>query len=71
MGKMSEALGRYMKYLYGLSLKEKGSLWDQHQKALSRETAKEYGVTEAEMKRLDECLPGKGGDQDESNENIV
>lgn len=68
---MTEAINRYMKYLYRLSLKEQGSLWDQHQKVLSRETAKEYGVTEEEMKRLDECLPGKGGDQDEGNKNIL
>lgn len=59
MGRMTEALNKYLRYLYRLSLKEPGSLWDQHQKVLSREAAKEYGVTAEEMRQLDECLPGK------------
>ncbi len=46
----------YMDYLEHMNRIHNLGLWQLHQLALSREAAREYGLTEEQIKQLDEDL---------------
>lgn len=50
---------RYINYLGRMQRKEKKSLWELHQRYISRNVAREYGLMEEEIIELDESLAGK------------
>ena len=56
---MTKDMGRYINYLGRLQRKEKKSLWELHQRYISRDVAREYGLTEEEIIELDESLAGR------------
>lgn len=56
---MTKDMGRYINYLRRLQRKEKKSLWELHQRYISRDVAREYGLTEEEIIELDESLAGR------------
>ncbi|MCM1326943.1 MAG: hypothetical protein NC094_09010 [Bacteroidales bacterium] len=57
-----ESMADYMAYLKRFQRKQKKSLWTLHQHYLSREIAREYGLTEEQIGRLDEELKEERGD---------
>lgn len=56
MEKQKNPVKEYMDYLERMHRIHNLDLWQLHQLALSRETAKEYGLTEEQIKQLDEDL---------------
>lgn len=50
---------RYINYLGRIQRKEKKSLQELHQRYISRDVAREYGLTEEEIIELDESLSGR------------
>lgn len=51
-----EPLKDYLDYLKRLARVHNLDVWQLHQLALSREVAREYGLTEEQIKQLDEDL---------------
>lgn len=56
MEKQKDPVKEYMDYLDRMHRIHNIDLWQLHQLALSREAAKEYGLTEEQIKQLDEDL---------------
>ncbi len=50
---------RYINYLGRMQRKEKKSLYELHQRYISRDMAREYGLTEEQIMELDEQLAGR------------
>lgn len=50
---------RYINYLGRIQRKEKKSLYELHQRYISRDMAREYGLTEEQIMELDEQLAGR------------
>lgn len=50
---------RYINYLGRMQRVERRSLWELHQRYLSRDIAREYGLKEEEITELDITLAGK------------
>lgn len=51
---------RYINYLGRTQRKEKESLYELHQRVISRDVAREYGLTEEEILELDLTFAGYG-----------
>ncbi|MGN0384584.1 MAG: hypothetical protein ACI4EX_01740 [Lachnospiraceae bacterium] len=54
--KCEDPVKEYLAYLGRMQRMRNISLWQLHQLALSREAAREYGLTEEQIKQLDEDL---------------
>ncbi len=59
MGEQS-SIERYLDYLKRMQRNKEKSLWSLHQQYVSRDTAREYGLTEEEILALDVSLRRKG-----------
>lgn len=53
---VSEAVKNYQRYLDRATKNSGRSLWDEHRLLISKEIARAYGVTETEMRWLNENL---------------
>lgn len=50
---------RYINYLGRMQRKEKKSLYELHQRYISRDVAREHGLTEEQIVELDTTLAGR------------
>lgn len=56
MSANGEAMINYLDYLKRYCKKHEIGIWQAHQHALCRETARSYGLSEEQIKQLDEDL---------------
>lgn len=56
---MTKNVERYINYLGRMQRVERKSLRELHQRYISRDVARDYGLTEEDIQELDESLAGR------------
>lgn len=56
---MTKNVKRYINYLGRMQRVERKSLRELHQRYISRDVARDYGLTEEDIQELDESLAGR------------